>query len=74
MFQNWNYFLLKTKQNSFSPTESITKTCKRGAEFDIVLQDKTNLLPNYYQLHATFETKDSMGANFINLFSNLQKH
>jgi hydroxymethylglutaryl-CoA reductase len=28
--------------------------------------DKTDLLPNYYQLHATFETKDSMGANFIN--------
>ena len=37
-----------------------------GGILDIVLNDKTNLLPNYYQLHATFETKDSMGANFIN--------
>jgi hydroxymethylglutaryl-CoA reductase len=34
-------------------------------EFLISPEDKTDLLPNY-QLHATFETKDSMGANFIN--------
>ena len=37
-----------------------------GGILDITLEDKTDLLPNYYQLHATFETKDSMGANFIN--------
>jgi hydroxymethylglutaryl-CoA reductase len=37
-----------------------------GGILDIVLKDKTNLLPNYFQLHATFDTKDSMGANFIN--------
>jgi hydroxymethylglutaryl-CoA reductase len=30
------------------------------------LVDKTAELENYYQIHATFETKDSMGANFIN--------
>ena len=24
------------------------------------------ILPNYFQLHATFETLDAMGANFIN--------
>jgi hydroxymethylglutaryl-CoA reductase len=28
--------------------------------------DKTDLMENYYQLHCKFETKDSMGANFIN--------
>ncbi|MDH3381617.1 MAG: hydroxymethylglutaryl-CoA reductase, partial [Flavobacteriaceae bacterium] len=33
---------------------------------DIELRDKTSDLPNYYQLHVTFETVDSMGANFIN--------
>ena len=33
---------------------------------DIELRDKTTELENYYQLHATFNTKDSMGANFIN--------
>jgi hydroxymethylglutaryl-CoA reductase len=32
-----------------------------GGILDITLEDKTDLLPNYYQLHATFETKDSMG-------------
>jgi hydroxymethylglutaryl-CoA reductase len=30
-----------------------------GGILDITLEDKTDLLPNYYQLHATFETKDS---------------
>ena len=37
-----------------------------GGILDITLRDKTTELENYYQLHATFETKDSMGANFIN--------
>lgn len=40
---------------------------KRGGGVNNVeLRDKTNDLANYYQLHCTFETKDSMGANFIN--------
>jgi len=48
--------------------ESITKNMKKrgGGILDIALLDKTSLLENYYQLHCTFETKDSMGANFIN--------
>jgi hydroxymethylglutaryl-CoA reductase len=37
-----------------------------GGILDIHLKDKRDLLDNYFQLHATFETKDSMGANFIN--------
>jgi hydroxymethylglutaryl-CoA reductase len=37
-----------------------------GGILDIELRNKTKELSNYYQLHATFETKDSMGANFIN--------
>jgi hydroxymethylglutaryl-CoA reductase len=37
-----------------------------GGILEIELRNKTNVLENYYQLHATFETKDSMGANFIN--------
>ena len=61
-------FFAQNKAKFFSDTESITKNMQKrgGGILDIVLQDKTNLLPNYYQLHATFETKDSMGANFIN--------
>ena len=61
-------FFVETKQKFFTNTESITKNMQKrgGGILDITLEDKTNLLPNYYQLHATFETKDSMGANFIN--------
>jgi hydroxymethylglutaryl-CoA reductase len=61
-------FFVQNKVKFFSDTESITKNMQKrgGGILNIVLQDKTHLLPNYYQLHATFETKDSMGANFIN--------
>ena len=49
-------------------TEGITKNMQKrgGGISDIQLIDKTESLENYYQLHATFQTKDSMGANFIN--------
>jgi hydroxymethylglutaryl-CoA reductase len=61
-------FFDQTKTKFYTNTESITKNMQKrgGGILDIELRDKTNLLPNYYQLHATFETKDSMGANFIN--------
>lgn len=40
---------------------------KRGGGIsDIILKDKTADLAHYYQLHATFQTKNAMGANFIN--------
>jgi hydroxymethylglutaryl-CoA reductase len=49
-------------------TASITKNMEKrgGGILDIELIDKTEKLPNYYQIHVTFETVDSMGANFIN--------
>ena len=49
-------------------TASITKNMEKrgGGILDIQLVDKTEKLADYYQLHVTFETKDSMGANFIN--------
>ena len=61
-------FFTEIKDKFFSNTESITKNMQKrgGGIVDIVLKDKTDLLPHYFQLHATFETKDSMGANFIN--------
>ena len=51
-----------------SATASITKNMEKrgGGILDIQLVDKTKKLDNYYQLHVTFETVDSMGANFIN--------
>jgi hydroxymethylglutaryl-CoA reductase len=61
-------FFNQTKAPFFNQTESITKNMQKrgGGILDIKLKDKTDLLPNYFQLHATFDTKDSMGANFIN--------
>lgn len=61
-------FFDQLKPKFFSETQSITKNMQQrgGGILDIKLKDKRSLLENYYQLHATFETKDSMGANFIN--------
>lgn len=40
---------------------------KRGGGIThIELRDQSESLDGYYQLHATFETLDAMGANFIN--------
>lgn len=49
-------------------TDDITENMRKrgGGIVDVVLRDKTEELDNYYQLHVTFETGDSMGANFIN--------
>lgn len=61
-------FFNKTKPQFFADTAEITKNMQKrgGGISDIILKDKTADLANYYQLHATFNTKDSMGANFIN--------
>ncbi|MFD1293445.1 hydroxymethylglutaryl-CoA reductase, degradative [Lutibacter holmesii] len=61
------YFISK-KEDLFKVTEDITKNMKKrgGGILDIELRNKTSALENYYQLHVTFETADSMGANFIN--------
>lgn len=45
-------------------TSSMEK--RGGGILDIELRDKTDALSGYFQLHATFETLDAMGANFIN--------
>ena len=62
-----NYFNTN-KTELRAATASITKNMEKrgGGILDIELVDKTTDLENYYQLHVTFETKDSMGANFIN--------
>ncbi len=56
------------KPKFFEGTTSITKSMEKrgGGILDIELKNKTEALDNYYQLHATFETMDAMGANFIN--------
>lgn len=56
------------KPNLVESTEKLTRNMQKrgGGITSIRLVDKTADLPGYYQIHATFETKDSMGANFIN--------
>jgi hydroxymethylglutaryl-CoA reductase len=62
------HFFTQIKPLFFSSTASITKNMVRrgGGIKDIQLIDKTQELDNYFQLYCTFETKDAMGANFIN--------
>ena len=62
-----NYFK-KIKPKLLEATESITTNMRKrgGGILDIELRNKTEKLNNYYQLHVSFDTKDSMGANFIN--------
>lgn len=61
-------FFTKIKAKLYEDTNATTANMQKrgGGIVDIVLKDKTAVLENYYQLHATFQTKDSMGANFIN--------
>lgn len=49
-------------------TSEISKNMKNrgGGILSIELIDKTEYIAGYYQLRASFDTKDSMGANFIN--------
>jgi len=67
-FEKLHTFFQSIKTQFFADTENFTKNMQKrgGGILDINLVDKTNELPNYFQLHATFNTKDSMGANFIN--------
>lgn len=66
--QKLEAFFRQVKPELFSATEPITKNMQKrgGGILDIELRNQTAKLPNYFQLHATFDTKDSMGANFIN--------
>ncbi|MFY0630661.1 MAG: hydroxymethylglutaryl-CoA reductase, degradative [Flavobacteriaceae bacterium] len=61
-------YFVKSKASLLEATQPITKNMEKrgGGILDIELVDKTEKLAHYYQLHVTFETKDSMGANFIN--------
>ncbi|WP_391594764.1 hydroxymethylglutaryl-CoA reductase, degradative [Winogradskyella sp.] len=68
-----NYKELETffnvvKPKLISEAAHLTKNMERrgGGIRAIALINKTKDLENYYQLHATFETLDAMGANFIN--------
>ncbi len=63
-----NLFFPQIKSRLLESTAYLTASMeKRGGGIrNIELRDRSTELANYYQLHCTFETKDAMGANFIN--------
>lgn len=64
-----DYFFIETLlAKFFADTNEITKNMQTrgGGILNIKLIDKTAEIDNYYQIHAEFDTVDSMGANFIN--------
>jgi len=63
-----HFFNFKLKKKLFEATEEITKNMRNrgGGILNIRLIDKTADMEDYFQLRASFDTVDSMGANFIN--------
>ncbi len=63
-----HFFNFKLKKKLLEATEDITANMRKrgGGILDIKLIDKTSELEHYFQLKASFDTVDSMGANFIN--------
>ncbi|MDG1747087.1 MAG: hydroxymethylglutaryl-CoA reductase, degradative, partial [Bacteroidia bacterium] len=61
-------FFSNQKENLISSTDEITKNMRArgGGVLDIELIDKSELETDYFQLAVKFDTRDSMGANFIN--------
>lgn len=56
------------KRDLIDGTRHITENMEKrgGGILDIELVDMSDKLDNYFQLKATFDTQDAMGANFIN--------
>jgi len=67
-FDLLNRFFPEIRKQMFANTERITTNMMKrgGGILDIHLADMTDEIPGYYQVRATFDTRDSMGANFIN--------
>ncbi|WP_055447770.1 hydroxymethylglutaryl-CoA reductase, degradative [Lacinutrix mariniflava] len=67
-FEELKLYFNSIKPKLIADTKAITANMEKrgGGIIDIQLRNKTEDLDNYYQLHATFETLDAMGANFIN--------
>lgn len=67
-FDKLKAYFADIKSKLIEATDSLTVNMRKrgGGILDIELRDKTSDLRNYFQLHVTFETADSMGANFIN--------
>ncbi len=62
------HFFTTVKPKLLDAVKQLSKNMEKrgGGIIDIELRDKTAEIPNYFQLHVSFETADAMGANFIN--------
>lgn len=56
------------KKSLLEDTAFLTENMRArgGGVLDVILEDFTDIEKDYFQLKVTFETCDSMGANFIN--------
>jgi len=64
LFDNFTDAKIKMIQDTSEISANMKK--RGGGILDLELLDFTNKKKNYYQIKASFETCDSMGANFIN--------
>lgn len=66
--QTLHNFFTKVHHSLLEATSDITESMRKrgGGIKSIALIDKTKDLDNYFQIAVKFETKDAMGANFIN--------
>ncbi len=62
------FYFDKIKPVLLRATEPITQNMRRrgGGILGMEIVDMTRELPHYYQINVRFDTRDSMGANFIN--------
>ncbi|MCO4818355.1 MAG: hydroxymethylglutaryl-CoA reductase, degradative [Bacteroidetes bacterium] len=67
-FNDLQQYFDRVKPLLIKETNDITRnmTARGGGILDIELINKSDLEPNYYQIKGSFDTRDSMGANFIN--------
>jgi len=63
-----NSHFAEIRSQMFANTARTTSNMMKrgGGILSIELVDMTHKIPDYYQVKATFDTRDSMGANFIN--------
>lgn len=67
-YQKLQDFFTELVPKLYSATEPITRNMQTrgGGITGVELRNKTDHITGYFQIHASFQTADSMGANFIN--------
>ncbi|TWP30687.1 hydroxymethylglutaryl-CoA reductase, degradative [Apibacter muscae] len=65
-FTNWFQNFLKIKLEDATAEITQNMRSRGGGITSIILQDNTAKLEGYYFIEVSFDTRDSMGANFIN--------